>query len=242
MKQQHPHVKKTLPPTLTGFPGEAEIRYFVKATVNRPSLFRENARALVPFNFNPIEPPRPAPSAAQCYARRRFEFADPGPAGLLSKGKAKGLFGKKTAESVATGTSAAPSIAVDARLPEPAILTCARDIPLNILISSLNGVTEGLSVQSLQIELIASTHIRAQDVGRIERNSTIIVSTSNLGVPIRFPTGGDAEIDNSLWRGRAMPNTIPPSFETCNISRSYEVITRIGIRFSPAGHQVSCRL
>jgi hypothetical protein len=47
-KSPHSHVKKTLPPTLVGFPGEADIRYYVKATVNRPSLFKENVRAYVP--------------------------------------------------------------------------------------------------------------------------------------------------------------------------------------------------
>lgn len=40
------HVKKTLPPSLSGFPGEAEIRYFVKVTVQRPSFFKENFRAV----------------------------------------------------------------------------------------------------------------------------------------------------------------------------------------------------
>jgi len=32
------HVKKTLPPTLGGFPGEAEIKYYVKATVSKVPL------------------------------------------------------------------------------------------------------------------------------------------------------------------------------------------------------------
>jgi len=40
------HVKKPLPPTLTGFPGEAEIRYFVKVTVQRPAFYKENFRAV----------------------------------------------------------------------------------------------------------------------------------------------------------------------------------------------------
>lgn len=40
------HVKQTLPPSLTGYPGEAEIRYYVKCTVNRPSLLKENPRAV----------------------------------------------------------------------------------------------------------------------------------------------------------------------------------------------------
>ena len=40
------HVKLTLPPTLTGFPGEAEIRYYVKATVTRPGFLKENLRSV----------------------------------------------------------------------------------------------------------------------------------------------------------------------------------------------------
>jgi hypothetical protein len=38
------HVKKALPPTLGGFPGEADIRYFVKVTVVRPKFYQENLR------------------------------------------------------------------------------------------------------------------------------------------------------------------------------------------------------
>lgn len=38
------HVKQTLPPALGGFPGEAEIKYFVKATVVRPKFYQENMR------------------------------------------------------------------------------------------------------------------------------------------------------------------------------------------------------
>ena len=40
------HVKKSLPPSLSGFPGEAEIKYYVKVTVVRPQLFKENHRAV----------------------------------------------------------------------------------------------------------------------------------------------------------------------------------------------------
>lgn len=40
------HVKKTLPPSLTGLAGEADIRYFVKATVIRPQFYKENIRGV----------------------------------------------------------------------------------------------------------------------------------------------------------------------------------------------------
>lgn len=40
------HVKKTLPPSLSSFPGEAQIRYYIKATVVRPQFYKENMRAV----------------------------------------------------------------------------------------------------------------------------------------------------------------------------------------------------
>ena len=40
------HVKKTLPPTLSGFPDVAEVFYFVKATVQRAAFYKENYRSV----------------------------------------------------------------------------------------------------------------------------------------------------------------------------------------------------
>ena len=40
------HVKQTLPPSLNGFPGEGEIRYYVKVTVQRAAFYKENFRAV----------------------------------------------------------------------------------------------------------------------------------------------------------------------------------------------------
>lgn len=233
------HVKKTLPPTLIGFPGEAEIRYYTKVTVNRPNLFKENARAYLPFNFCPIEPPRPPMTDAQVFARRRHQFMNPNQAeSLQPKSKMRGLFGKEKKVSEPLPPQL-PAIAIDIRLPEPAILTCARDLPLRVLILSTNGIKDSLSLQSLQIELISITHVRAQEVVREERSSTVVISKSNLGTPIHFSDGSnESEIDSQLWRGQILPNTVPPSFETCNISRTYELVARIGVKYEAHGFQV----
>ena len=40
------HIKNTLPPSLCVLPGQAEIRYFVKATVHRQAFYKENFRAV----------------------------------------------------------------------------------------------------------------------------------------------------------------------------------------------------
>merc|ERR1711939_497487 len=114
-QMQYRHVKRTLPPSLTGFPGEAEIRYYVKVTVQRPSLFKENRRSAIGFRFMPIEPPRPPKTTNESYARRPFQFT----AGLASYAKKSSIFKKKPTPLSDT----APQGEVDARLPSPAIWT-----------------------------------------------------------------------------------------------------------------------
>lgn len=45
-RDTHRHVKKTLPPSLSGFPQMADIKYYVKATVVRPQFYKENIRTV----------------------------------------------------------------------------------------------------------------------------------------------------------------------------------------------------
>jgi hypothetical protein len=45
-RDTYAHVKKTLPPSLNTFPGEAEIKYYVKTTVVRPQFYKENIRSV----------------------------------------------------------------------------------------------------------------------------------------------------------------------------------------------------
>jgi len=53
-----------------------------------------------------------------------------------------------------------------------------------------------------------------------------------MNAPISFKEGGtEAFIDSSLWRGLPIPSNLPPTFETCNLSRSYELIVRAGIGY-----------
>jgi hypothetical protein len=166
------------------------------------------------------------------YARQRHAFT-PFPEAPV-KEKMKSFFGKKPSEPTPRGADA-PLISVDARLPEPAVLTCNQDIPLSILVERLNASTDPIYMQSLQVSLNANTKVRAHDVFRTEQNSWIIMSKSNMGVLIGSKTdseGTEVAIDDSLWRGQVLPNTVAPSFETCNIARNYCLDVRIGLSCS----------
>lgn len=237
------HVKRTLPPTMSGFPGEAEIRYFVKATVSRHSIFKENPRAYAPFNFFPIEPPRPSGSGSEIYARQRHVFS-PFPEDVPSKEKMRSLFGTKSSAPSSLMSPGfpkdAPNLSVDARLPEPAILTCNKDIPLRLLVKKLNSSSDTVTLQSLQISLVGLTKIRAHQVYRTETNSWIITSQSNMNLPIGTPSdaeGTETVLDSSAWHGITLPNTVAPSFVTCNIERSYQLDIRTGLTYASSnGH------
>lgn len=247
-KPSNRHVKKTLPPTLSGFPGEAEIRYYVKATVQRHGFWKENLRAYLPFNLIPIEPPRPASSGNEVFARQKHNFSAL-PESEGTKSKVKNLFTSGKSKEAASPTSPtfsseAPYISVDARLPEPAVLTCNHNIPLRIIVKKLNDCSAMLYLQSLQVSLISTTKIRAHDVYRKETNSWIVVSKSNMGMPIGTasdPADTETVLDDSAWRGQALPNTVAPSFTTCNIERTYQLDVRIGVSYVSAGQSSKVR-
>ena len=233
------HVKATLPPTLSGFPGEAEIRYFVKVTVNRPSFFKENPRALAHFTFLPIEPPRPERTDGEAYARRQHEFLENAVSVAASK---KPSFLDKSNSSASmrpTPGGMGPRVAIDARLPNPAILTCNRDIPLRLLVKNVSARSKNIYLQMLQVELIGYTRVQAHEVSRTESNSWILCSFSNMAIPIGSPSDPidtEVPINPEYWSGHPVPNTVSPTFTTCNLSRFYELEIRVGLGYGSYKH------
>lgn len=240
----YPHVTKTLPPSFTGFPREAEIRYYVKVTIQRPGLFRENIRHQLGFKFMPIEPPRPAPSNQEGYARRPFTFTPKSPG---SNGKSQQLqpkrqsvFSRKPSSNnlAANGSSSSdpeqpPSVEISARLPHPAILTCNKPIPLRLLAKKLVATSAECYLVSLQIDLVGSTIVRCQDLVNTETTRWVVASRHGLAIPLQKgpgdAVGTETEVNNVLWNRQPLPNTVMPSFITCNLKRTYSLELKLGV-------------
>lgn len=238
------HIKATLPPSLSGFPGEAEIRYYAKVTVNRPQFFKENPRAIANFTMLPIEPPRPEKTDGEAYARRQHQFLENFPS--LS-GKKPGLFQRMSSSTnvpsspstPATAATVPPRVAMDARLPNPAILTLNKDLPLRLLMKNVSERNKNIYLQMLQIELIGYTKVRSHEVTRTESNSWILCSFSNMNIPVGMltdPVDTETAINPEYWSGKPIPNTVPPTFTTCNLSRFYELEVRVGIGYGSYKH------
>jgi hypothetical protein len=220
------HVKKTLPPSLTGFPGEAEVKYYVKVTVARPKFYQENLRTIVDIKFLPIEPPRPANRHEETFARRKKQFQR-----YPSEPQKRSLFSKK-GSTTTLAEDEPPAFQVDARLPSPAILTCNEPLPLRILVEKLNDSAATVCLKMLQIELIGYTHIRAMDLDRQETMTWVLTSQANMNMPLGNPSekgGKEWKVPSRLWDDFPIPNTVCPSFQACNISRRYELEVRIGL-------------
>ena len=213
----------------------------MKVTVNRPSFFKENPRAIANFTFLPIEPPRTEKADGEAYARRQHQFLENAPS--VAANKKSSFFGKMSSSNSLppspTSSGVPPRVAIDARLPNPAILTSNRDIPMRLLIKNMSGRTKNIYLQMLQVELIGYTKVRAHDVARTESNSWILCSFSNMAIPIGSPTDPletEVPVNPEYWSGKVIPNTVPPTFTTCNLSRFYELEVRVGIGYGSYKH------
>lgn len=239
------HVTKTLPPSFTGFPGQAEIRYYLKVTVQRPGLFKENWRYQMGLKFLPIEPPRPAKSNQEAYARRPFTFQPRAPSPAPYQKKRSSFFGRPSASSsyasvplagspslqppangLANGPPspgvppAPPSIEMSARLPHPAILTCNKPVPLRLIAKKLVPSYAEVYLVALEIDLVGKTHVRCQKLVNTELSRWVIMARQGLSILISRPddaVGTEFVVPDTLWNSFPLPNTIMPSFVTCNL-------------------------
>ncbi|KAL2256363.1 hypothetical protein VTK26DRAFT_1784 [Humicola hyalothermophila] len=239
------HVTKTLPPSFTGFPGEAEIRYYVKVTIQRPGLFKENWRYQLGLKFLPIEPPRPPKTNQEAYARRPFTFhprshrPEPQPKKLSSFfSRASGVGGSSSASASPDGLSdgqqpaTPPSIEMSARLPHPAILTCNKPIPLRLIAKKLVPSEAEVYLVAMQIDLVGKTTVRCQNLVNTEVSRWVIMARQGLSILISKPddpVGTEVVVSDVLWNSMPLPNTVMPSFITCNLSRNYQLEVKLGL-------------
>jgi hypothetical protein len=201
-----------------------------QVTAQRSAFYKENFRAITNFVFLPLEPIRPPPNKREAFARRTFQFAPSAPVTQKT-----GLFRKPSV--VHSGPP--PNISIDGRLPDPPILTCNKPLPLRVLLKKLNETTEMLYMNSFQLVLIGSTKIRAHDLTRVEHTSWVIISKANLHIPLgtsSTPANTDIEIDKAMWSSIPLLSSLCPTFETCNLARSYELEIRVGLLHGTPGN------
>jgi hypothetical protein len=184
----------------------------------------------IDIKFLPIEPPRPPDKQEETFARRKQQFQK-----FVTQPK-KGLFSKSGTDTL---DPEPPTFQVDARLPNPAILTCNEALPLRVLVQKLGDADADVYLSMFQVELVGYTSIRAHDLNRTESGSWLVKSLANMNMPLNNPnrkSQTEFKVPSHLWDGIPIPNTVAPSFETCNLSRRYELEVRVGLSHSVGGN------
>lgn len=195
----------------------------------------DQSHQILPFNFCPIEPPRPENTGAEVFARRRHQFTT-----VASLDPKKSIFPTREKSTAPSELQEAPFIGVEMRLPDPGIITCGRPIPLRLLITSLNDATDNLEIVSLRLSFITYTLVKAHGLQRTENSGTITAHIAQHPYSVRFSNGSkEAVIDSNYWNGQTIEFSLSPSFETCNISQTHDFVMEIEIGYTPLGSPVS---
>ena len=181
------------------------------------------------FHFLPIEPPRDPVNRRESFARRQYIF----PPRLEASPQSK--LSRLPSNPSPTTTETPPSISIDGRLPDPAIITCNESLPLRILVTKLNDSLTTIYVHTVEITLIGHTDVRAHHLRRTDSIHWPLINSSALRMALgnhnRDESGKEMEVDASLWKRVPLPNTVPPSFVTCNLKRYYELDIKIGLSY-----------
>ncbi|KAK7976126.1 hypothetical protein PG989_014589 [Apiospora arundinis] len=192
------------------------------------------------FQSNRHDPPK---TNQEAFARRPFSFKPRSPAAIKPK---RSFFGSKTnLENTDEAQERPPQIEMSARLPFPSILTCNQPVPLRLIAKKLEPTTAQVYVISLEVALIGFTSVRAHHLHNTEVTRWVVCSESNMRIPVgkpQDPVDSEFVIPDGLWANRPLPNTIAPSFTTCNLQRRYELEVKIGLSWglpNPKGKDVT---
>jgi hypothetical protein len=197
-----------------------------------PSLLLTASTQETNFKFLPIEPPRPPDSLQEVFAKRKQQFSKYTPAPAKT-----GFFRRATAPDLSS-TEDPPLLQVEARLPVNTIITCNEPLPLRLLVTKLNETSVKIYLSTLQIELIARTYVRAHGLERVDTTSIVLTTKSNMTVPIgssKDEAHVALVVPPWLWENILVPDTVPPSFNTCNLSRKYELDITVGLTHGDSG-------
>jgi hypothetical protein len=75
-------------------------------------------------------------------------------------------------------------------------------------------------------------------VVRTEATSWVLMNLTGLAIPLGSPSDEirkETVVDPALWDRIPLPNTVAPSFHTCNLTRKYELEVKVGLGYGVPG-------
>jgi hypothetical protein len=104
-------------------------------------------------------------------------------------------------------------------------------VPLRVSVMKLCQQSCNIWLQDFQIILIETTQTRVHGSISISNHCWMVHTVANLKQKLcsrNEPAGTVMEVPEAIWASHPVPSALSPSFETCNISRSYQLVLRLG--------------
>ncbi|OJJ37006.1 hypothetical protein ASPWEDRAFT_170503 [Aspergillus wentii DTO 134E9] len=124
---------------------------------------------------------------------------------------------------------------VDAKLTNGPFLQLNKPISLAVEIRSILGSPKEIVIHDFQSMLLETTDVRARGSLENQTRSWIIQTMTNLRLSIvaahDSQDGSVLRVNDGLWSRHRLPSYLAPTFETCNITRIYALVIRLGIEF-----------
>lgn len=112
-------------------------------------------------------------------------------------------------------------------------LLLGHPISLNVDVINLDldECKSGVFLRNFQSMLIETTEVRARGSMEAHTRSCVIQTMTRVEHKPNAMVGSTLSFDDSLWSQHCVPLHLTPTFETCNISRSYKLEIWLGIEF-----------
>lgn len=131
------------------------------------------------------------------------------------------------------------SCQINTKLLHGPCLASQTSIPLEIEINKLRGDWSKLKLNDFQTMLIETTHFRVGGSTESLQRYWIIQTVTNMNESLfgeGLPLGDATYLPSSIWSAHPVPSSITPTFEICNIKRTYQLEVRLG--FLVGSHKV----
>lgn len=205
-----------LPHSTGDLTSDAEILYFLEARVTMGGVFKHVMKKSRQIFLYPItNPQQPPPSIIN---QREISFNR-----TENHGKFTSIYG------VAIELGQGSDLALGQRVP----------IKMHVTQSDLNSLDD-LMLNDYQVMLIQRTISRVGTQSQVKHvfRTLRTVSNLNLDICVAEMTGNNAmTLSDNSWGPTFLPSDITPTFETCNITRTYKLEVRLG--FKGGARQVS---
>ncbi|RAH67292.1 uncharacterized protein BO66DRAFT_458130 [Aspergillus aculeatinus CBS 121060] len=220
--QEMPHLLRRLPPSTGDRSGPAEIAYAVEANVNIGGFLKQSIKQQSRRIF--FRPTSSLPPPRQSLSRHRAVII-----------RCHQSTNEATAHEVTAAIATTYHVSIE--LMCGAYLHLGQRLPIRVQVTKVNSADHDLILNDFQAMIVEETEVRAASQVRVQRLSRILRTVSNLRMFVclaETSVGTTVNIPDDYWGGQLLPTAITPTFETCNVRRSYKLEVRLGFNSRPS--------